>query len=1636
MAKQFQGKKNMDVVTWTGNGGTQSISGLDFSPDLVWVKQRNGTAWHIVHDTVRPDSEYGVSPALYPNDPQQEQDTSNTITGWTSDGFTVGSGSQTNSSGDTYVAWCWDAGDETEVITPGALNSELYNQDEVWSSLGSVSSSGQAAENYTALFDGSAPGVGGSLSGNGSNGWRIGGLQTSVGSETVSGLNIPFTSSVKIRYTKAIYSGNNNNAPFLINGVDVLDGSNTDETVREMEVSDLITSPITSLEIARTTGGNNNLLIYQISIDGKILADANATLSPLPSVETTVRANPEAGFSVVTYTGNGDYTGNTNFGHGLNKVPQFAIIKSRTDGAYWECYHSGLDDNKLLYLNTTDAQQTTSAWGTGPTSDVFTVGDSYTNLDGQDYVAYVWSEVPGYSKFGRYYGNGYSANSVYTGFKPAWVMIKRIDSTDHWFMYDNKRDGLQYNQLIANSSDTEYSATDYPGLEFTSNGFRLISNNTGRNGDSATYVYMAFAERPFSAPQKVELEFEDTQDFREILNGDTLTEYTQAGPGASGVVNSKDTLTNKVVVLGADASDFTTDNTRSMTKPVTPPSNQRWSWSAWVKRSNGGESQTLFKSDRFIVGFNDKSQLFAGVVPVDVYFTTLGAGSTLAQIVGGGTLWTGQNLASNESVVLVNRDHGVAGPRSMYTGSDMNLGLRTYDPAGFYTADGTQLGGTGSFAGHEFPLYFSWVNEGTIGTDTYGIPTNNNVAYTYMMNYTNTAGEIFQPGIGYGIVSEETFYDQSTWVHVTVTCDTLSGEGFRMYVNGERVTDFSSELQPGLNYSVPLNTTGIEQSIGSKKSYEYSGYVADVQFYDGQTINSGDIVYNASFREDQLYPLKPSKWFGTRGYHLDFANPSDLGNDIASDDDWNSLGDSSSPYAGKTFGEQVYQATSGTDGSDFWTNITPSDAKLNYNSIGGVDPTNAFSVLFNGRATNANSDNVEWVGVGQYQWGNVSSADFDLTSLGEINTIRIWSGAYDYSTYGRYAFEILDNNGTVLGTTLPTSQPSAEFGWDSLTWTGDTPATLRIRTYGGQANGYRLRFGAIEVNGIILTNDMPITVEAVVDTPNNYGEDDGLGGEQRGNYGTWNSHDIRDIGTQPTQMWNGNLSWGDRGQSNSYGSIIGNFPMGSGKWYWEITLGSGGSAIDTTTYMGIVPLEDVQGYWQGNIFSAYMDAYSIKAGTRAWTGSGDEQTGYLSGTPAEGTVYSFALDTDTGNLEVWMNGVSGGNFPFAIPAGKTWVPFVSDWSNASTVNEFTANFGATEFAYPAPAGYKTMNTNNIEDGLVLHGNTAMDVVTYTGNATARDITGFKFSPDLVWIRCRDAQRSFILSDSVRGANKCLIGNTADVEFTDSTYVTSFNDDGFSLGTAADVNRDATNMVAWAWDAGDSDPVLNTTGSLASTVKANPTKGFSIVTWDYSGQTNYTVGHGLGVKPSMIIAKNRTGGNSWRVHHKSLNNNMIVYMDTTGLQENSANIIATPTSSVITTTGNGTGNASGSSVAYCWSEVPGYSAFGSYYGNVSNGDGTIFIHTGFKPRWIMIKQFAGGNNGGGSWVVFDTRRDEFNPLRSALYLNSTQAEDLSYPIGNSLDNGFHITQSSPIWNWDGNVYLYAAFAENPTQYMPQ
>ena len=232
-------------------------------------------------------------------------------------------------------------------------------------------------------------------------------------------------------------------------------------------------------------------------------ANTNSTLGSSNfdgTLQATVKANATAGFSIVTWTGN--QTSGATLGHELGVAPKAAFVKRRDGSGNW--ISPFFDLQTAGKLNTTDSF-TNSYYSTfftsQPTSSLITIGSNDDiNRNTSTYVAYVFSEVSRYSKFGSYTGNG-NANGpfVFTGFRPAWVMIKCSSSTFNWMIYDSKRGAFNLidEYLMANSYNAEAgSSTDNP-IDFLSNGFKLRYNNTSTNQSGATYIYLAFAESPF-----------------------------------------------------------------------------------------------------------------------------------------------------------------------------------------------------------------------------------------------------------------------------------------------------------------------------------------------------------------------------------------------------------------------------------------------------------------------------------------------------------------------------------------------------------------------------------------------------------------------------------------------------------------------------------------------------------------------------------------------------------------------------------------------------------------------------------------------------------------------------------------------------------------------------------------------------------------------------------------------------------------------------------------------------------------------------------------------------------------------------------------------------------------------------------
>jgi hypothetical protein len=636
-------------------------------------------------------------------------------------------------------------------------------------------------------------------------------------------------------------------------------------------------------------------------------------------------------------------------------------------------------------------------------------------------------------------------------------------------------------------------------------------------------------------------------------------------------------------------------------------------------------------------------------------------------------------------------------------------------------------------------------------------------------------------------------------------------------------------------------------------------------------------------------------------------------------------------------------------------------------------------------------------------WNNSSYSDLYLaeihfidgqaltpTSFGEFSaTTGVWVPIEYTGSYGTNGFYLTfsDNSGTT----------STTLGKDSAGSNNWTPNNFSVSSGAGN--------------------------DSLVDVPTNGSEvDTGVGGEVRGNYCTWNAVDNGGV-----TLSNGNL---DTVTSTSWKAVRGTIGISSGKWYWEYTmtaagytmLGMTGPAASLTTYAGVA----ATGY-------AYYSLNGDKWNNNTNTSYGNSFT--------TNDVIGVAFDADNGKIWFSKNGTwqasgnpaAGTNAAYSsIPSG-TYFPTVSQDNSAGATGGAT-NFGARSFAYTAPSGFKALNTASLPAPVVTKPSTVMDVKLYTGNGSTQTITGFEFSPDLIWLKRRNQSADHNVLDTVRGLgdtgwSRVIYTSATNAEDSGTTnIISSFNSDGFTLGTEGTTNNNGGSFVAWCWDAGSS-TVTNTQGSITGTVsvRANTTAGFSVVTYTGTG-ANATVGHGLGVAPRMVIIKRRDTTGNWAVYHAELANTQYMLLNsnaavTTGTTYWNS---TAPTSTVFSVgTSTDTNASSGTYVAYCFSAVSGYSAFGGYQAGTEP-----FVFLGFRPRYVMIKRTASGDG----WAIFDTSRTIYNVATSRLEADTSAAEGGTDGV-DLLSNGFKIKTT---WGGMGGssgsgLMIYAAFAESPFNY---
>ena len=606
------GSTAFDATIYNGTGSSQSITGINHSPDFVWIKDR-GVSWsHMLFDTVR-----GIYKSLHSNATSAEGSNVQYLTAFNSDGFTVGTNATVNSSGgDSYIAWTWDGGN--------LVTNSAYNQSQAWSTFGD--SNAKTNENWTHVFDGNgtaAPHVvansgsttvwtpstpitftkleiyanndgygditlNGSISttgtvpsgGGSSIGWanvtslisnntltsievpnsynsdptRLGAikvddkylfdpgvipvgslnnttynqsynwtqrttlaqgsgtlanvfdvgniwpsmLQTGGNAELVeiTGFDAPVTSKVTFiaRNTDTFTTG----SKVVVN----VNGTDTNYTVSSTSPNRVvgttgywdITVSAGTLKSIQVTGnqGSGRTYLGSIAIDDKQLVDNTINF---PSISSTCRANPSAGFSIVTHTGSG--TNPSSIGHGLNSAPVFYITKSRDSSTDWIVSTTVIDGtHDFLDLNNTQAA---GAFDAGiPTSSVFFVSGSTTNASGDGYVTYCWAPVEGYSAFGKFFGSS-TLPFVYCGFRPALIMVKDATSTGWFHVHDTARDPYNVSgaRLFWGDSITEQENDSAYGFDILSNGFKLRNTHSESNDAGQTYIWAAWAETPF-----------------------------------------------------------------------------------------------------------------------------------------------------------------------------------------------------------------------------------------------------------------------------------------------------------------------------------------------------------------------------------------------------------------------------------------------------------------------------------------------------------------------------------------------------------------------------------------------------------------------------------------------------------------------------------------------------------------------------------------------------------------------------------------------------------------------------------------------------------------------------------------------------------------------------------------------------------------------------------------------------------------------------------------------------------------------------------------------------------------------------------------------------------------------------------
>ena len=914
-------------------------------------------------------------------------------------------------------------------------------------------------------------------------------------------------------------------------------------------------------------------------------------------------------------------------------------------------------------------------------------------------------------------------------------------------------------------------------------------------------------------------------------------------------------------------------------------------------------------------------------------------------------------------------------------------------------------------------------------------------------------------------ITTRVFRDNSAWMHIVAIWDSgnsTADDRIRIYVNGTRETSFSSSSNPDQNQDSVINGNTLGGSTyGEGKHFigkfadtsDHSGsYKAEINFVDGYAYDPSYFGYT-DFQTKLWRPKRYTGSYGTNGFHLNFLNNDTFtdftdtsssartitrnGNVIHKSDQtkngatsiyFDGSGDSltvpdSSDFhvAGNDFTIEAYIRRT-SQGNDEWF-FVQSEGTTSNTSIG----------LHIGSSSSgyANKPSLRYTvgGSGNELTGTTALAAntwYHIAGVRNGNTLRIYvNGTQEAST--SFSGTITDaSTRVIIGAVNSAGAAGLTGHMDQVRWSN----SCRYPD-GTSFTAPTAQFTADSNTKLLVQSNVTKTLGSDSSgngndfTSNNFSVSAGVGNDSVEDAPTNNFPTLNPLFLNATEaagtFSEGNLKVVTTG--SEYGTALSTFSIRYGKYYWEVKQ-LGGSYATHGIVRGSTPNADCfVGYDpNGKLFGfGYNQGGNIKGASGTGTTSNANLATSLA-TFTTNDIIGFASDISKGTLAIYKNNtliytITGIN-------DDDWIPAISGYTSNGS---YSINFGQQPFNYTPPTGYNKLNSNNLLPTVpsIENAQKHFDNILYTGNGGTKSVTGLGFKPDFVWVKSRNAGYNNYLFDILRGSTNALRSNTTAAESQVGNSTLTLTSNGFKLTSDGLGLNSAHNMVAWCWKAGGVG-VTNNDGTKSVTLSANPEAGFSIIEWA-GNDANATCGHGLGKKPKFFIVKSRTHSQNWFVYHVGTGATKDPRLNDTAAPYTTSNIWnnTEPTDTVINIGSSSGVNGNGNSyICYCWSEIPGYSKMGTYVGN-GNANGA-FVHTGFRPSFIMIRNTVNGHN----WQIYDVARSTINPALVTLYANRDldEEDNASVTPFDILSNGFKIRSTWNDTNQSGSTILYMAWAE--------